>query len=94
MAMQAIINTGREIMPGDHVVVQTNPVRMWGARIRTDPAGHKVDVDGTVMSLTFEKDQQTNELVWYGEAYVRIPIDGTESVYDTFVKITKENCKE
>lgn len=90
--MQALLKNGRAIFPGDKVTVCTNAVRMWGSRVRTDTSHPLIAVDGTVISLTFERDPDTDSIIWSGGAYVQIPIDGAEGMYDTIVQITVENC--
>lgn len=80
-AAEALINTGVNVIPGDRVIVKTEALRMWGARVRADVGATEIEVEATVLSLNFERDENTNELVWKGEAAASVPVKGSERTF-------------
>ena len=89
--LAAFCNDKRTIVPGDKVIVTTEGLRMWGNQMRVAP-GMTVEAEGTVMQISFEKNYDTDAIEWHGEAWVNIPIQGSDKSHDRLVTINKDNC--
>lgn len=94
--MDAVLRDGTTIVPGDKVMVLSPPRRMWGGRVREDTKAEPIKVSGTVMSVTFERDFETNELNWHADVAIKVPIMDPDSgdarlrVYDTSLTVKPE----
>lgn len=91
-ALVAFCADKRTVVPGDKVIVTTEGLRMWGTQVRSAP-GMTVEAEGTVMQISFEKNYDTGTIEWHGEAWVTLPIQGSEQTHDKLVTINKENCR-
>lgn len=91
-ALIAFCADKRTVVPGDKVLVTTEGLRMWGTQVRSAP-GMTVEAEGTVMQISFEKNYDTGTMEWHGEAWVNLPIQGSEQTHDKLVTINKENCR-
>ena len=91
-ALVAFCADKRTVVPGDKVIVTTEGLRMWGTQVRSAP-WMTVEAEGTVMQISFEKNYNTGTMEWHGEAWVKLPIQGTEQTRDKLVTIRKDNCR-
>ena len=90
MSLTAINMQGIELMPGDHISLEVQPLRRWGRSCRlTNPEEvHPVFVAGTVGQITFSPADIGNGIVWAAEVFVEIPIIGSDQFWSTSARIT------
>ena len=91
-ALVAFCTNNQTIVPGDKVIVRTEALRLWGGQMRAVP-NSVVETFGTVMQISFEKNFETGGMMWHGEAFVSIPIEGSDTHHDRLVTINKDNCR-
>lgn len=82
--------TALPITPGDKIVVETSPRRMWGGKVRIDRKAPAIKVDAEVLSVTFERNLDTGEIMWRGEAVVTLPVPGRETGYCDIIPISPD----